>query len=94
MKFSELTITDIENYLRIEHDPEDNTVNIIFVASKSFVKGYTGLSDDQLDQYEDLSVVVLSLCAELYDNRQFSVDKDKISPGIKIILELYSVNLL
>lgn len=94
MKYSELSINEVKEYLRIEGDSENNTINIMFMASKSFVKGYTGLSLDQLDQYEDLSLVVLCLCAEMYDNRQFTVDKDKVSPMILIILNLYSIDLL
>lgn len=94
MKYSELSINEVKEYLRIDDDSENNTINIMFMASKSFVKGYTGLSLDQLDQYEDLSLVVLCLCAEMYDNRQFTVDKDKVSPMILIILNLYSIDLL
>ncbi|AQR98120.1 phage gp6-like head-tail connector protein [Clostridium saccharoperbutylacetonicum] len=94
MKYSELSINEVKEYLRIDDDSEDNTLNIILLASKSFVKGYTGLSLDQLDQYDDLSIVILVLCAEMYDNRQFTVDKANISPVILIILNLYSINLL
>lgn len=94
MKYSELSINDVKEYLRIDDDSEDNTLNIIFMASKSFVKGYTGLSVDQLDQYEDITMVVLCLCAEMYDNRQFTVDKSNVNPAMKIILDLYSINLL
>ena len=94
MKYSELTLSDVKEYIRVDDDSEDRTINIMFMASKSFVKGYTGLSLDQLDQYEDFAIVILVLCAEMYDNRQFTVDKANISPVIKIILDLYSINLL
>ena len=92
MKYSEITTADINEYLRVEG--EDNLVNTLLTASKIFVKNYTGLSDEQLDVYEDLTVVIMILCSEMYDNRQFTVSKKDINPVIKIILDMYSINLL
>jgi len=94
MKYSEITLADVKEYIRIDDDSEDRIITIMFMASKSFVKGYTGLSLDQLDQYEDITMVILCLCAEMYDNRQFTVDKSNVNPAMKIILDLYSINLL
>ena len=92
MKYSDIKITDISNYLHVED--EDNLITILLTASKGFVKGYTGLSIEQLDTYEDMTVVIFCLCAEMYDNRQFTVSKNNINPVIKIILDMYSINLL
>lgn len=92
MKYSDITIAEINEYLHVEN--EDNLINIILTASKAFVKGYTGLSIEQLDTYEDITVVIYALCAEMYDNRQFTVSKKDISPVMKIILDMYSINLL
>ena len=92
MKYSEITIQDINDYVRVSG--EDNLINILLTASKSFVKGYTGLSVEQLDLNEDIPVVILCLCAEMYDNRQYTVNKKDVNPVIKTILDLYSINLL
>jgi len=92
MKYSEITIAEINEYLHVEN--EDNLINTLLTASKAFVKGYTGLSIEQLDTYEDMTMVIFCLCAEMYDNRQFTVSKKDINPVIKIILDMYSINLL
>lgn len=92
MKYSEITIAEINEYLHVEN--EDNLINTLLTASKAFVKGYTGLSIEQLDTYEDMTMVIFCLCAEMYDNRQFAVSKKDINPVIKIILDMYSINLL
>lgn len=92
MKYSEITIAEINEYLHVEN--EDNLINTLLTASKVFVKGYTGLSIEQLDTYEDITVVIYALCAEMYDNRQFTVSKKDINPVMKIILDMYSINLL
>lgn len=94
MKYGEITIDTVKEYLRIDDNSEDNILKVILMSSKLMIKGYTGLSMDQLDQHEDLAIVVLVLCAELYDNRQFTADKSNISPAVKIILDLYCINLL
>ena len=92
MKYGDITIADIKEYIRVED--EDNLINTLLTASKLFVKSYTGLTVEQLDTHEDITVVIYVLCAEMYDNRQFTVSKKDISPVIKIILDMYSINLL
>jgi 5-enolpyruvylshikimate-3-phosphate synthase len=64
------------------------------VASKAFVKNYTGLAPEQLDVSEDLSMAVFILSAELYDNRVYTVENTNVNPAIQAILNMHSVNLL
>lgn len=46
------------------------------------------------DDYEDLTIVLFTLANEMYDNRDFVVDNDKLNFVVKQILDSYSVNLL
>lgn len=94
MKVSEITLDNIKSYIRIDTDDEDNFLNAILSGSKSFVKSYTGLDDMKMDEKEDLALPVFVLCAEMYDNRQFTVDKGTINPIVQSILDMHSVNLL
>lgn len=94
MKVSEITIEELKAYIRIDTDDDDLILAIILAGVKSYIKGYTGLDDAAIDGKEDFTLVVWALCSEMYDNRQFTVDKDKVSPVIKSILDLYSINLL
>lgn len=96
MKISELTPQDLKEYAReygTSHETE-RTFTRILSSCKSFIKGYTGLSYSQMEQYEDLTEVVLVLSSELYDNRTFTVETDKLNPFAKSTLAMYSVNLL
>jgi uncharacterized phage protein (predicted DNA packaging) len=94
MKISEITINEIKNYLHVYHAEDDNLITAILVASKTFVRNYTGLSPEMLDINEDLSMAVYILASELYDNRVYTVDKNAVNPAIQTILSMHSVNLL
>jgi hypothetical protein len=94
MKISQITITELKNYLHVYHTEDDKLIEAILVAAKAFVRNYTGLSPDMLDISEDLSMAVFILGAELYDNRVYTVEKTEVNPAIQAILNMHSVNLL
>jgi hypothetical protein len=96
MRISDITRQDLKDYAReYNDDAETNkTFDLILAAGKAYIKGYTGLSNDQMDTKEDLTIVLMVLSNEMYDNRVFSVENDKVNPVIKSILDMHSVNLL
>lgn len=94
MKISEVTIDDLKKYANVEHNYDDNIFTNILVAAKSYIKSYTGLNDDQIDNKEDLTIALLVLCNEMYDNRVFSVQDNKANAVIANILDMHAVNLL
>lgn len=66
----------------------------MMVGAKSYIKGYTGLDDTALDTKEDLTLAYLALISDMYENRSFTVDKDKVNKLVEGMLYLYSINLL
>jgi uncharacterized phage protein (predicted DNA packaging) len=94
MKISEIKISNIKDYLHVYHDEDDTLISAILIASKSFVRNYTGLSSENLDAKDDLSMAVFILASELYDNRAYTVENNNINPVIQTILNMHSVNLL
>lgn len=94
MKISEIALTDVKNYLHIYHAEDDNLISAILISAKSFVKNYTGLSAENMDISEDLSMAVFILVSELYDNRVYTMDKATVNPVIEAILNMHSINLL
>lgn len=94
MKISEIAIKDIKDYLHVYHDEDDTLISAILTASKSFVKNYTGLTNEGLDAKDDLSMAVFILSSELYDNRAYTVENNNVNPVIEAILGMHSVNLL
>lgn len=94
MKISEITLQEIKNYLHVYHTEDDKLISDILIASKGFVKNYTGLTNEGLDAKEDLSMAVFILSSELYDNRAYTVENNNVNPVIETILGMHSVNLL
>lgn len=94
MKINEITIKEIKDYLHVYHTEDDQLISAILIASKSFVKNYTGLTNETLETKDDLSMAVFILASELYDNRVYTVENNNVNPVIEAILNMHSVNLL
>ena len=47
-----------------------------------------------MDLHEEISIAILVLCSDLYDNRQTAVESDKVNRTVRSILDLHSTNLL
>jgi len=105
MKISEVTINNLKEYARVYHTDDDSLFSAILVACKYYIKGYTGLPfvDDpattdiiekNCDDYEDLSIALKVLANEMYENRVYTVQDDKLNPVVKSILDMHSINLL
>lgn len=95
-KVSKIKIEDLKSYLRLTDidKTEDNYLNTIINSSISYVRNYTGLTDEELDKYSDIVAVIFILCQDLYDNRSLYVDKNNINKVVESILSLHSCNLL
>lgn len=89
-----MTISDLKSYVNVYHNEDDNLFTAILIAAKTFVAGYTGLSAENLDKSEDLTMAVYILASELYDNRAYNVEAVKVNPVIETLLNMHSVNLL
>lgn len=96
MKVSEITVENLRNYVREDSDDENTITSfqMMLNASKAYIKSYTGLSDEQLDENEDLTIVVFVLVSDMYDNRTYSVQNDKVNKVVSTILNMHSRNLL
>lgn len=59
MKISEITAADIWRHIREspeDMETEDNTeILVMKKAAVEFCKGYTGLTEEQLDEHEDIT---------------------------------------
>ena len=94
MKISKVTINEWKEYANVEHDLDDELFTMILSAAKSYIKSYTGLTLEQMDDKEDLTIALMTLTNEMYDNRVFIVQDIKLNTFISSILDMYSVNLL
>lgn len=96
MTVSEMTVTHIASYLRLETGEYDSTfLTAILGAAKSYIIGYTGLDQEDIDDKEEFCIAVYVLCQDMYDNRTMYVgkytDTNKLVEGI---LAMHSINYL
>lgn len=98
MKVSEITEAVIANYCRIMEEDitgtEKLSLEAMKIAAVNYAKSYTGLSDGALDKHEDITIAVLTLISDMYDNRAMIVDKNNVNRTAEIILSMHSKNLL
>ena len=95
-KVSEVTYSDCADYMRlIEIDSHDiNTINNLISVAKNFIMNYTGRSEEELDKYPELVIVVFVLVQDMWDNRTLYVDASNLNMVVDSILHMHSVNLL
>ena len=91
---STMTLAMVKNYLRVDTSADDSLLTVILAAAKRFCAQYTGLTTEDLDQYEDMPLAVLAVCADMYEVRQVTLNGTQINPTTAQILGTYSTNLL
>ena len=95
-KVSDITYSDIASYLRLSEVSEDdqNYLTTLINISKEYISKYTGIANDDLDNYTDLIIVVFVLCQSMYDDRTMYVDNSNLNKVVETILGMHQNNLL
>lgn len=95
-KVSEITVSDLTNYLRITELSSSDTslLTSILEAAKNFVLSYTGRNIEDADTFPEFTIAVLVLSEDMYDKRTYSIDKSEANKVVESILGLHSINLL
>lgn len=95
-KVSEIQVTDLAEYLRLDELTEDetNSLNNMLQVAKSYIMQYTGRTAEEIDTFNDIVIVVFVLVQDMWDNRTLYVDKSNVNKVVESILGLHSVNLL
>ena len=97
MKLSEIDVPFVKEYLRQDGDEDDRLIGAILEGAKDYIVKYTGQSLEQLEESEDLTIAILVLCAEFYDNKTISVNERinlRINSMLESLIGRYSVNIL
>lgn len=96
MRVSELTRNVVAEFCRIIIEDQTETellvLDAMIDAAKKYCIGYTGLTEEELDEHEDITVALLVLVSDMYDNRQMYVDKANINRTADSILSMHCVN--
>ena len=94
MKLSEMTAADVAGYLREAEDAP--LLPAVLAAAVKFVLDYTGLTREQADEFDDLPMAALAVCADLYDRRTTAITGTVAAenPVVSQILGAHRMNLL
>ena len=95
-KVSDITTSDIQNYLRISElsEADERYLETIKNVAIDFIKNNTGVDDETIDNYTDFIIVVYVLCQDMYDTRSYYVDGNNVNKVVQTILDTHSRNLL
>lgn len=93
MKISEVTTDLLVNYCNA-YEEDKSLLEIFKDASISYIKSHTGLTTDEMNTYDDLTVSLLVLVSGMFDSRSIECDKDKVNLILDSILGLHSKNLV
>ena len=95
-RVSDITYSDIASYLRLSYITEDdqNYLTTLINISIDYISKYTGIANDDLDNYTDLIIVVFVLCQSMYDDRTMYVDNSNLNKVVETILGMHQNNLL
>lgn len=97
MYIKDIPKTVIADYCGVVIDEEKEQAALLDIfaeAAKAYLKGETGLDDEGINKHEDLTVAFLVLTNEMYEKRDFTVDKTNLNPIAKQIIALHSVNYI
>lgn len=95
-KVSDITKTEVAEYLRLVEvtEADNQTLENLIEISKSYITNYTGHTEEELDEYKDMVIVVFTLCQDMWDNRALYVDNTNLNRVVENILNMHSKNLL
>lgn len=90
MRIQDLTDEQIKEYCGIDDD--SSLLSVYKSAAKSFIIGHIGLTEEEIDTHEDLTLAYLVLINDMSFNRDYTVKTDTLNPTVSTILSLYSRN--
>jgi uncharacterized phage protein (predicted DNA packaging) len=94
MKVSELTLPVIKQYLRVDGNDDDVILDALLASAIQYCTSYMGCTKEDLDKYDDVTIVVLSLISDGYEVRQFTTSTVTLNPVMQGVLDLHCGNFL
>lgn len=98
MKISELNDEYVADYLRLDEPDEImlQEVHAALTSAIAYAVHYTGLTEEEMEKYEDITMAILVLTAEMFENRNLYIDykTKEVNKTVETILGMHQVNLL
>lgn len=89
MKLSDLTLQTAKLFLRASDDVEDVVIEAMIDAAKSAVLSEVGLSTSEADELPDITLALLAMLGDLYENRTMTAQNALRNPTVDTILRLH-----
>ena len=93
MKVSEITLEILKEYCGVCGNEDNTVLENCLVSAKKQAAGYTGLTDEELDEYEDITIAVLTMACDNYIFR-FNQNGIGLNKSAEFILSMHSRNLM
>ncbi|WP_252242062.1 head-tail connector protein [Clostridium sp. ZBS18] len=93
IKIDEVKTELLVNYCNA-YDEDKQLLEIFKDASVDYIKSYTGLTDEEINNKNDLTIALLVLVSGMFDSRSIEADKTNINLILDGILGLHSKNLV
>ncbi|NFT93938.1 phage gp6-like head-tail connector protein [Clostridium botulinum] len=93
IKINEVKTDLLINYCNA-YDEDKQLLEIFKDASVDYIKSYTGLTDEEINNKNDLTIALLVLVSGMFDSRSIEADKTNINLILDSILGLHSKNLV
>lgn len=77
LKITEITINEVKEYLRIDHDDDDIMLTTMLYAAKSFIQSYLNRKFIEFEEIPDeFTIACLALVSHWYEQREIQGTKD------------------
>jgi len=98
MRVSDITATDVANYLRID-DPNEvelSEINMFMDSAKASIRSMTGLTQEEIDDLDDMVHPFFLLVSDQFDNRNGHIENKNtvVNQSIMETIRRHSVNYL
>lgn len=94
MKISEVSLSAVKAHCGISGTDSDELLSIYMDAAKKLASDYTGLSEEQLDEFPDITVAYLNMVNEMFSQRLVMTAGAQMNEFQRQILDMHSVNYL
>lgn len=93
VKITDLDLDFVKNYLKIDHDVDDQLISTMIVAAQNFIQAYLNRKFDDFEEIPDeFTIAALAIIAHWYENRAIqSADatKNELQYVFSGLLDLY-----
>lgn len=98
MKVKDITEESLKDYIGVSYDDDDIIIEILKDAAFAFISSYTGMSEEEIYEADDIAYAYMCIINEMYEKRNYTAEqrssavKSALNPCVKTILDMHSKN--